>query len=70
MKMPLAWHEEYLRNHEALHREKEKAYMRANRDLENSYAQLQFHRDQVAAAKARGLEAFDPVKFIVPRKKK
>jgi hypothetical protein len=66
----MAWHEECLRNHELHHLGKEKEFARAKLAFECSYAQLTHHREQVAIAKDRGLEAYDPDKFLVPRKKK
>jgi hypothetical protein len=70
MKMPLAWHEECLRNHERWYALKEQELQKVEASLAAALLSLQFIREQVAAAKARGLEAYDPDKFLVRREKK
>jgi hypothetical protein len=70
MKMPLAWHEECLRNREDHYLRSKAILLKMQDNLADALRQLNFSRDQLATAKVRGLEGYDADKFLVPRKKK
>ena len=63
MKMPMAWHEECLRN-QRTHYERELARLKVMQDeLERTRVDINIYEYQIAKAKEQGKDGFDREKF-------
>lgn len=68
MKFPIKWHLECLANFEASITKQRETVNRQKDSLAESERQLEFAKHQIATAQAKGLDAFDPGKFLVKKK--
>ena len=63
-KQTLAWHRECLTNHMRSIREKRAIVTRLIEDVERSEREAVLYQEQITAAEARGLDAFDKERLL------
>jgi hypothetical protein len=68
-KMPLAWHGQCVDNAARTLAEKKAAVANQQREIDREEALLEFRKRQLSAAVSRGLDGYDPDRFLVARKK-
>ena len=68
MKMPIAWHEECLKNMEISLGYKKKLLAQEQNDIERMEKRIMFRKAQIEEAKRKNKDGFDEDKFLKVRK--
>lgn len=67
MKMPIAWHEENIKNKRAYFYRRQEELKRLQAEVDRLIKEIAFDENRVIEARSRGLTAFDPDRFMVKR---
>jgi len=67
-KMPMAWHEECLKNSHAYLTALERRAIEAQKDVDALRCRIEFEMAQFQEAERRGLDGYDSDRFMQPKK--